>query len=123
MEQHLVHLLIIGLGFILGLIIWFWDSFRQRRFYPDLKLLIVLGAVLVIFHLSFSGLVSAGHQIHDSTQASHSCCLPQIATLPVPVTAPSPYLIFTPYLNQAAANLPLIFAIQINNKSPPSFFS
>lgn len=110
---HSAHLFLILIGFILGLIIWFFDKkFRS--------LVVLTLLIFTVFHLSPAGLVLEHvHQSQDQA-SQHPCCAPQAITTASEVAIPIFDEIPEPFFDSPKIQSPFLVSYRINNKSPPN---
>ncbi len=120
--EHSLHFILISVGLIAGLIIWFWDSIRNKSLtyrgikFKSLVLLVIL--LFTIFHASGGLVIAHYHQSQDSTNP-HPCCMPQSVDNAPAVIIKEPQIMAEAFVDEPTAHLfPPI--LQINNKSPPN---
>lgn len=117
--EHSLHIIILSAGLLAGLIIWFWDSIRNKGF-KRRSFTVLLLILFALLHVSPLGLMAVYHHQSQDHSSYHPCCMPQNATTPAPFTTLKPILVTDNFIDI----LPIVISSHniknLNTRSPPT---
>ncbi len=111
--EHFGHYILMGIGFLLGLILLYSHKIKMT-FFAILALSVLW--VFLMSHLTPSQFLLAHHHVVGS---AHECCMPQMTVLPNLILIKGPIFSYIPIQEDLKSFSPLALIYSLNNKSPP----